>query len=62
MLPGFRFIKAVAGFTLKIAKAEIVYLILPKKNCGKCGYRSCTELAVAVASGKESFTACRAKL
>ncbi|WP_456467760.1 (Fe-S)-binding protein [Archaeoglobus sp.] len=58
----FRFTKSLVGFGVKIAKAEFVYLLLPKKNCKKCGYRSCAELAVAVASGRESIRACKVRI
>lgn len=54
-----KFARFVAGFGVKIAVAEMIYLLLPKRNCRKCGYRGCAELAVAVASGRESIGACK---
>ena len=36
-----------------------IYSLLPKRNCGACGYPSCYDLAVAIASGKERSDACR---
>ncbi len=36
-----------------------IYSLLPKRNCGACGYNSCYDLALAIASGKERPNACR---
>ena len=43
--------------TLK--KAEKIYSLLPKRNCGACGYSSCYELALAIANRREKSNACR---
>ncbi len=39
-------------------KARKIVALLPKKNCGKCGYENCGKFAVAVASGKASSYDC----
>ncbi len=38
---------------------EKIYRLLPKKNCGKCGYNSCYECAIAIARGIAPPDACR---
>jgi len=35
-------------------KARKIVALLPKKNCGKCGYNNCGEFAIALAGGKAS--------
>jgi len=49
--------------TLKPARANPkvaeILTLLPQRNCGRCGYESCYDLAVAIAEGKERPDACR---
>lgn len=35
-------------------KARKIVTLLPKENCGKCGYNNCGEFAIALAEGKAS--------
>jgi predicted RNase H-like HicB family nuclease len=39
-------------------KARKIVALLPKKNCGKCGFTSCGEFAMAVAQGNASPFGC----
>lgn len=39
-------------------KAEKIYDLLPKLDCGSCGYESCFDMAKAIASGIENPDAC----
>ena len=39
-------------------KARKIVSLLPKQNCGKCGFNNCGELAMAVAQGKASPYSC----
>ena len=39
-------------------KVEKIYDLLPKLDCGSCGYESCFDMAKAIASGVESPDAC----
>ncbi len=40
-------------------KVEEILALLPQRNCGRCGYESCYDLAVAIAEGRERPDACR---
>ncbi len=40
-------------------KAEEIYKLLPKADCGKCGFDSCYETAIAIAEGRAPSDACR---
>jgi len=40
-------------------KAEEIYHLLPKKDCGACGFESCYECALAIAKGEAPPDACR---
>jgi Na+-translocating ferredoxin:NAD+ oxidoreductase RNF subunit RnfB len=40
-------------------KIRRIYEILPRMNCGLCGFESCAKFARAVAEGKASPFACR---
>ncbi len=39
-------------------KAREIVSLLPKENCGKCGFANCGEFALAVAEGKASPCGC----
>jgi hypothetical protein len=39
-------------------KARRIVALLPKQNCGKCGFTSCGEFAMAVAQGNASPFGC----
>ncbi len=39
--------------------ASKIYEVLPKINCGACGYPTCMDCARAIASGDASYNACR---
>ena len=40
-------------------KAEKIYELLPKRDCGACGYDSCYECALAIARGEAPPDACK---
>lgn len=40
-------------------KARKIINLLPKENCGKCGFNNCGGFALAVAEGKASPFGCR---
>jgi Na+-translocating ferredoxin:NAD+ oxidoreductase RNF subunit RnfB len=40
-------------------KIREIYEILPKLNCGLCGFRACAQFARAVAEGRASPFGCR---
>ncbi|OYT33685.1 hypothetical protein B6U96_14780 [Archaeoglobales archaeon ex4484_92] len=40
-------------------KAERIYRLLPKRDCGACGYNSCYDCAIAIASKRAPANACR---
>ncbi len=40
-------------------KAKQIFQLLPKIDCGKCGYPSCTECARAIATGSAPPDACQ---
>lgn len=40
-------------------KAEEIYNLLPKLDCGACGYPSCYDCAIAIAEGYAPPDACR---
>ena len=40
-------------------KVRQIYELLPKRDCGACGYESCYECALAIASGEAPPDACR---
>jgi hypothetical protein len=40
-------------------KARKIVALLPKENCGKCGFNSCGEFAMAVVQGHASPYGCR---
>ncbi len=39
--------------------ANKIYEVLPKIDCGACGYSTCRDCAKAIASGKAPYNACR---
>ena len=43
-------------------KLKKIVALLPKENCGKCGYENCGEFAVALVAGQASPTDCRKSL
>ena len=53
-----RIISAVNNFIYDRMRLNNILKHLPGLNCGKCGYRSCLELAKAVMSGKASVREC----
>jgi len=40
-------------------KVRQIYELLPKRDCGACGYDSCYECALAIANGEAPPDACR---
>jgi len=40
-------------------KVRQIYEMLPKRDCGACGYDSCYDCAIAIASGKAPPDACK---
>ena len=46
---------------MAVSKEKIreIYEVLPKLNCGLCGYGNCGQFARAVAEGKASPSGCR---
>jgi len=40
-------------------KVQRIYELLPKRDCGACGYDSCYECAMAIARGEAPPDACR---
>jgi Na+-translocating ferredoxin:NAD+ oxidoreductase RNF subunit RnfB len=40
-------------------KASRIYDLLPKRDCGACGYDTCYECALAIARGEAPPDACR---
>ena len=40
-------------------KIKEIYDVLPKLNCGYCGFKSCGQFAKAVVEGRASFFGCR---
>ncbi len=40
-------------------KVEKIYSLLPKRDCGACGYESCYDCASAIARGEAPPDACR---
>ena len=40
-------------------RVDEIYKLLPRANCGACGYPSCMALAEAIASGKADSAACK---
>ncbi len=48
---------AISDVTLD-GKARKIYNLLPKLDCGSCGYESCLDMAKAIANGKENPNAC----
>ncbi len=40
-------------------KVQKIYELLPKLDCGACGYSGCYEMAIAIAEGRERPDACR---
>jgi len=47
----------IADETLR--KAEEIYNLLPKKDCGACGFDSCYETAVMISKGLAPPDACK---
>ncbi len=41
------------------SKVQRIYSLLPKKDCGSCGYESCYECATAIARGEAPPDACK---
>lgn len=42
-----------------IEKAQNIYALLPKRDCGACGYDNCYQCALAIAKGEAPPDACR---
>ena len=42
-----------------LRKAEEIYKLLPKKDCGACGFDSCYETAVMISKGLAPPDACK---
>ena|GEM_PF-633391 len=42
-----------------IEKAQEIYALLPKRDCGACGYDNCYQCALAIAKGEAPPDACR---
>ena len=42
-----------------VEKAKKIAALLPKSNCGKCGFNNCGNFAMAVAEGEASPFGCR---
>jgi len=40
-------------------KVREIYELLPKRDCGACGYGSCYECAVAIAKGEATLDTCK---
>ncbi len=40
-------------------RVEAIYELLPKRDCGACGYESCYECALAIAEGEAPPDACK---
>ncbi len=40
-------------------KVQQIYELLPKRDCGACGYDSCYDCAIAIANGEVPPDACR---
>ena len=53
-----RILSAVKNFIYDRMRLNDILKRLPGLNCGKCGYRSCLELAKAVMNGKASVEEC----
>ncbi len=53
-----RILSAVKNFIYDRMRLNDILKQLPGLNCGKCGYRSCLELAKAVMDGKASVEEC----
>lgn len=47
------------AFTAKPDKAFEIWKLLPNRNCGACGYRSCIDLARHIANGEAQPNACK---
>ncbi len=42
-----------------IEKAQEIYYLLPKRDCGACGYDNCYQCAIAIARGDAPPDACK---
>jgi len=42
-----------------VQKAQEIYTLLPKRDCGACGYDNCYQCALAIAKGEAPPDACR---
>ncbi len=42
-----------------IEKAQEIYALLPKRDCGACGYDNCYQCSLAIAKGEAPPDACR---
>ncbi len=40
-------------------RVKAIFQLLPRANCGACGYASCIEFAQAIASGKADPMSCK---
>ncbi len=40
-------------------RVEAIYELLPKRDCGACGYESCYECALAIVEGEAPPDACK---
>ncbi len=57
-------VSAIKGLFAKespevIEKAERIYELLPKRDCGACGYDNCYQCALAIAKGEAPPDACK---
>jgi len=56
---GFRLPSMIPIPRRRDEKVEKIYRLLPKRDCGACGYESCYECASAIASGEAPPDACK---
>jgi len=42
-----------------VEKAHEIYSLLPKRDCGSCGFDNCYQCALAIASGEAPPDACK---
>jgi len=51
--------KKVEGSNEFERKVREIYELLPKRDCGACGYGSCYECAIAIAKGEATLDTCK---
>ncbi len=58
--PAYRPASAMENLTSEQEEvARKIYEVLPKINCGACGYPTCMDCARAIAAGRAPYNACR---